>query len=821
MATDPRRLLGFSVLALVLLLAAPTARAQSWGEVAGQVTSTTGEGVPGATVIVERTNYGTASDVDGRFSMRIPTGSYRLRISAVGYRTRTDSVNVRRGTVALMAVRLASDMRELETVVVEADRAEGAGVFEIRPEDVQNLPGPFRSAFQAVRVLPGVAANNELSNQFSVRGGGLSENLIFLNGFEVYLPFRPKQGEQEGLGILNPDLTESLTLYAGGFPARYGGKLSSALDVRYLRPEAGDGFHGSGSVSLLDAGVSASGAVGRLGIAAGVRRAQAGRLFGTQALKGRYRPAFTDGQLALNYRLAPGHEVEAVGLVAAHRFNLDPTTRNVYSGIVSSDPNRPSNFQSVYTQFDANSFERDGFNTVFGGVRLKNRVSSRVRVEHDVSLFETDEFERVQITGTARLSQVDPFSGDERPIGDSRQEDRIDNRIRVRTITGQGRYFAAVGSQALEAGWVARRLRFDDRLDEFAIRTDARTNVRVVLDSLNDASVLDANQFAGYAQDAFDLIPSAPGRLTATAGVRADYFDFNDEWTISPRLAARFKATDVTTFSASAGLYYQAPTYQEFRGQPRSNEPIDQALNRDLRSQRSLQFVAGGEHFLTGRRLWLRGEAYYKGLSDLVSYNVENVRVRYSGENDASGHIYGFDLQVRGEFVPGLESWVNYGFLVAREEFGGDFLTRFNEGALPRPTDQRHTLSAYVQDYVPNNPTWRLHLRGLFGSGYPYTPLIPSKADGQGNAVFQVYGPRNSFRYSGYRRVDMGGTKEVTFKRGDGREAARLDLTAELLNIFDMENEVAFQYTSFNGKWQRTPVRLTPRTVNVRMRVTF
>ena len=823
MRTMPGALRGLPFLLGALALGALTppraARAQSWGEVVGRVSGSDGEAVAGANVLVERTNYGTAADVDGRFALRLPTGRYRLRISAVGYRAVSDSVVVRRDRPALLNVRLAEDTRELTQVEVEVERSADAGVFAISPEDVQNLPGPFRSAFQAVRVLPGVAANNEISNQFSVRGGGLSENLIYLNGFEVYLPFRPKQGEQEGLGLLNPDLTDALTLYAGGFPARYGGKLASALDVRYHRAAPGEAWHGSASASLLDAGLATTGAVGKLGVTLGVRRAQAGRLFATQALQGRYDPAYTDGQAVLSYALAPGHEVEAVGVYAAHRFDLDPSSRTSYFGYISIDPDRPSNFQSVYTKFVGQ--ERDGFRTGFAGLRLKNRLTDRFRAEHDVAYFDTDEYERYDITGDVQFSEVNPQSGASTLLGTGSQTDFADNRIRVRTVTGQGRYVAALGAHAAEVGWMARRLRFEDRIIERGEQTDGESGTRVVTKNVNDAAEVYGTQAAFYAQDAVDLVRREPGRFVATPGVRADLYGPTGEWTVSPRLLLRFRRSPVTTLTASAGVYYQPPTYQELRGTPPdtlTRGGLARSLNLDLKSQRAVQIVAGGEHFLTGKRLWLRAEAYYKALANLVSYDVENVRVDYSGQNDADGYVYGFDLQVRGEFVPGLESWANYGFLTAKEEFRAPYRTALNDGIRPRPTDQRHTFSLFVQDHVPGDRTWRLFMRGLYGSGYPYTALRQDTSEA--NVRYLTPGRRGAYRFSAYRRVDMGTTKELAFTRR-GEERARLAVTAELLNVFDMDNEVAFNWVSAGTQWVRQLIRLTPRTVNLRARLTW
>ncbi len=413
---------------------------------------------------------------------------------------------------------------------------------------------------------------------------------------------------------------------------------------------------------------------------AGVRHAQPGRFFGTQELQGDYKPAFTDAQAVVDAPISRTLRVEAVGLVTAHRFNLEPSTLQTTFGYVSGRPDRPDNLQRLYTEYDGQ--ERDGFNTRFGGLRLSARPSARFTADHDVAIYDTEEFERTDISGDVQLSQI--VQGQSIPSGTGIAVDSSDNRIRVRTLTGQGRYVYIAGTHVLEGGWMLRGLRFDDRIRELAYTKQPNQPQRIDKDN-DDALTLREQQQAVFVQDAFDVTPSAPGRLTATLGVRADHFTFNDEWTVSPRLGLRYRYSDVTTLTGSAGVYYQAPSYQEFRADLAPDGSIAGSLNRGLQAQRSLQVVAGGEHFLTAKRLWVRAEAYYKKLDRLISYDVNNVRVRYSGLNDSYGYVGGFDVQVRGEFVPGLESWLNYGFLTAQEHFCPPTRTRASRAGLPAP----------------------------------------------------------------------------------------------------------------------------------------
>jgi hypothetical protein len=814
-----------ALLSAIVLLGAPAAYAQSWGQIEGRVTEAgTGEPIPGANILVAGTEFGTAADGSGSFRLRMPAGRYALRVSAVGYATRTDSVTVRRDATTRLDIALAQVDLELGGVEVQAaPEVAEAGVSRLDPRTAQNIPTPLPDGFRALQVLMGVATSTETSYQYSVRGGGYNENLYFIDGFEVYTPFRTRQGEQEGLGLVNLDITERLTLYTGGFPARYGGKLSSALDVRYLRPTNGMG--GTAYASGLDAGGALHGGMlgGRLGLAVAARHSRPGGFFGTQEMKGEYDPIFTDVQGTATLRLAEGHELHGIGFYLNHRFRLDPQRRRTYFGT----------FQDLRSvSFAYHGFEEDGYDLGFIGLRLVSRLNNRIRIEHDVSYFDVTEFEEYDISGNVALFRIDNVFADPNDptnliaTGAASQRDYADNRVRVASLTGGGRYRLALGRHAAEAGWSLRQLRFDDQLDEgteLAGRDDDGSAI-TVRQALQGAADFDEFQGALFASNSVDLLAER-GRLVLTTGLRADYFSFNEEWTLSPRLSGRLALNPLTTLTAATGLYHQAPTYRELRGEPiysaTSENLILDALNRNLRSQRAGVATVGVERFFPRIRFYGRAEAYYKHLRNLISYDVQHVRTVYSGENDAEGYTYGLDLQIRGEFVPGMESWLNYGFMVARERFLPEFAGPLRQGEIARPTDRRHNVSMFVQDYVPASDSWRLHMRALFGTGTPYTPPTPGQRIG--NVDVQDPGPRAGARYPEYRRFDMGLTKESQLAAsGPDGNPITMELTAEVLNVFNMTNTIAYSWIAgSDGIWQRVPTRLTPRQLNVRLRVRF
>ena len=824
-----------AVAALLLVLLAAPAGAQVWGEIAGRVVEdATGQGVASASVLVEGTSFGTNTAPDGRYGFRIPEGTYPVRVSFVGYATVRDTVVVRRGATTRLDARLVEALGSIGEVAVDADAERGVGVSRIDPRTVRDMPMPVADAIRGVKTELGVTSSNELSNSFSVRGGSYDENQFFIDGFEIYRPLRISQGEQEGLGLVNGDLASRLTLFAGGFPVRYGGKLASVLDATYERPEGQ--VTGTAYTSTLDAGAAVQGRLSeRVGVAVAARSARPQRFFAGQELEGSYDPDFRDLQGVVDARLSDGQSLKAIGLYARHRFRLAPQQQETTFGIY------PNLIRTVARDFEG--LEEDGYDIAFGGVLLTSRLGEAASAEHRVSLFSIDEFEGYDVTSRSTL-----FRRERRPEGSQTDFDRIAegqvvqreraaNTIRQTVVTAQGRYLARLGAHGLEGGWQARTLRFDDRIDEAttvlgrdAAGRPASLDARVLLADTTFSSV----QGAVWVEDAWRL-----GSVTVTPGLRADYFAYNDELTLSPRLGVTWAAGPQTTWAASAGVYHQAPTYRELRGDPQPGVSAFRDLDGDIRSPRSVQGVVGVDHFFTTRRLALRAEVYGKRFTDLISYDVENVRVAYSAENDSEGYAVGADLQLRGELVPGLESWVTYGFLKTDERFytpvipageaGEPVAQRFQArggGAwVPRPTDRRHNLSLFVQDYVPGDDSWRLHLRTLYGSRLPTTP--PARDEDRSLDAITAFrdGPRNGTRLPSFFRFDMGATKELRVGTSPTGAPLQLLATVEVLNVFDQTNTIAYswieQVRDGQRRFEAVPTRLTPRTLNVRFRVDF
>ena len=806
---------------IALLFISPLASplfAQGWGLVEGTVKdAATQEPLVGVSIGVLNTNYGRATDATGRFRLRIPAGKFVLKSSYVGYKARLDTILVLQDRTTLLNMALVPMVTEIEEVGVVGDNRD-SGVQELTAEQIRSMPSPMNDGFRRLAVLPGVVSVNEMSNEYSVRGGGYNENLVFINGFEVYKPFRTRQGEQEGLGLFNPDLTSKATLYTGGFPARYGGKLSSALEIAYLKPDNQE-FQGSASFSTLDASASVSGSSlkNKLGWVAGFRKAQPSSFFGSQEIKGNYQPNFTDVQSLITFRPSKKWSAELLGIWAKHSFTLEPTDRRTYFGSFTD-------LRSVF--FSYSGTETDGYDIKFGGIRNHLQINPTLKTELALSYFNIDEKERYDISGAANLFSVDPSGQNpDVPTGQVTQIETAKNRVQIKTLSAENRWIKFLGKSVLEGGLFFKQQAWADSLSETAsVRGQVASGEikTTVLENLQGYLPTTTTYNAGaYLQQSFNLSDTAD-RTLLTAGLRAEYFEFNNEWTFSPRLNFRYRATPLLAFNAAAGVYYQQPSYRELRGEPQAGQSIEASLNRTLKSQRAIQFISGAEYTLPKTRMYVRGEAYYKKLDNLISYDIRNTRLTYAGETDSDGYAYGFDLQFRGEFVPGLESWVNYGFLKTKEKFRTPFVNEYNDGWRARPTDQRHNISLFIQDNVPNDPSWRFYTQIFFASGLPYTPPVPGETVDE--ILTQEQGERNSRRYLEYKRADLGVSKLVTVSKKalHGNIVPQLQLSLEVLNMFDNVNTIAYSWiTNIEGRWERIPTRLSPRMFNARMRLSF
>ncbi len=770
------------------------------GRVHGYVRSVGGIPIEGAEVWVDGIGLRASADSLGYFAFHIQPGRYRFRASALGFRPWSDSLKVDSESTSYLQIVLVERVLQLLPILIEEEALEVAGVHRIEGNDVVSVPSPTHDALNSLKSFPGVASRNELSNQFSVRGGGFHENDILINGFEMPMPLRTRSAEQEGLSPINSEMVRWISFYSGGFPSRFGRTLSSVVAAEY-QIGSEDRLRGTATTTFRGLTVWQEGS--RSGFVIGFRDSSPGRIFQSQDLKGIYAPRFTDLQGIVQTKLPFGLSMELLGLLAGNRYSLDPRRRRTFF----PDPvDVITRFQAKYSD---GSFEDQQYGTEFLGVRVA-RTGGSALLEHRASYLRTRELERLVLDSS--LSLCSAFIDELRCEESTRVVDSADNYVSSSRLSLSGLYLISRKSTR-ELGWSISREVGRDRIDESSVITFLGSDPSPPrADVLSDTSRFASTRLALHAEESWEV-----GATRAELGIRFDWHSATAQVTVSPRVVLRYEVDQRTDFRFSWGVYHQSPAYRELRSNSAILGTQNGGTERKPRAQRSHQATLGIEHRLPDRRLTVRADVFGKALTNLISYTADDIRLDYSGRNDTDGYAIGLEFQVRGEFVKGLESWANYSFLVSKEKFRPEFTSELNDGWLPRPTDQRHTISLFVQDFIPSHPAWKIHVLSRFGSGVPFTPSVGTK--NSSSLTLGANGKRSSDRYPAYFRVDLGMTRTMVF--GESRPL-RFDVVLELLNLFDAANVVAYAWIQRGtGKRARVPTRLTPRLLNAGLKVSF
>ncbi len=781
------------------------------------------------------------TDSKGLYRIIVPVKTdLTIVFSRLGYQEVKIPVEaLKAGAMKRIDVELAPVGSELEVVVVKKDAMERGMIVE-RAESMKYLPaisGNIESALPYIALGASSGTGGELSSQYNVRGGNYDENLVYLNGFKIYRPQLVRQGQQEGLSLPNPDLISTLSFSSGGFEARYGDKLSSVLDIHYKRP---DSLKASADASLLGGSVHVEGSIDKkqenqdFQYLIGARYKTTTYLLNSLDIKGEYLPTFIDIQSFLRYDLNENWEVDLLLNYNKSSYQFEPVSQATSFGMINYN-------LKLTTAFDGR--EADDFTTRLAGLsftyvpdKSKNyflRFYSSYQDSHEKVAYD--------IIGAYRLSQIemDLENNVEKEVGvlgNGVQHRYARNFLNFAIIRSghKGGYeleTCSNSSHFIQWGVAAEYQTFVGRLNEWE-RIDSalyslpydeeHLYLNKVYKSTNSPQ---ATILTSYIQDTWSQLTQMLD-VNLTAGIRANYRTLNDELLLSPRAQVILKPVlwerDMT-FKFSTGLYAQQPFYREM-------QRPDGSLNTALEAQKSAHVVLGWTYdFRMGdafpRQFRLIAEAYYKKLWDLVSYDIDNVRIRYSGKNDAVGHVMGLDLRLNGEFVPGAESWINLSFLRARErllgvqhkvrEIGSTEGT--NVKNVPRPTDQLFNLSMFFQDYMPGNENLRAHVQFTIATGLPYGLRGSNR----------VY--RNTYRYDLYHRMDVGFSyllwDEDMLKEKPMhplRFMRRVWIGLEVYNLMDKENEVSNTWikTVFK-RYYRVPNYLTSRRFNVRLMVEF
>lgn len=780
----------------------------------GFVHDTEGNLLPHADVYSSDKLYHTITDEQGRYNLIISRDTVEIVYSYVGYEKESKLFGKKPGTKHSTRndIYLQPDENELADVTVQGGALQYTTAERVDISTINVTPSAAGGGIEGIiKTFQGVSSNNELSSQYNVRGGSYDENSVYVNGIEVYRPYLVRTGEQEGLSFVNPDLVGEVNFSAGGFDARYGDKLSSVLDITYRKPKR------------FEAGVSGNlyGATGYIGSSGknysqihGIRYKNNSLMLLTMPTQAEYNPNFVDYQTFITYQPHKDWELSFLGNFSQNIYNFVPQSRNTTFGPMGDTRNFKIYFSGK---------ERDVFRTIFGAIGVKYSPTKKSDLNLSVSAFNTNEKVNYDIEGEYWLSNVadkNDTSGEITGVGNYYEHARNSMNSTVLKAELDGVHRLTDENTLIWGAGVTHEF-VDETTGEWEMRDSSGYSIPYnpkevnLYYSLNSVNSLSETRVMMYAQDTHKWHFKKGGILSLSAGFRANYWTFNNEFTIGPRInLAYFPDTKADLrFRLATGLYYQQPSYKEIKDSVRVNGNLTYALNRNIKSQRSIQVVAGMDYYFTALRrpFKLTVETYYKNLANLISYSMDNVSVRYSGRNDAKGFSAGIDMKLFGELVPGADSWISLSFMRTMEDIIGD-----EHGYIPRPTDQVFNISLFFQDYIPRHPQYRVHLLLNFAQGLPVWPTRLSP-----------HTPTN-LRMPAYRRVDIGFSrvcekgKDPWMGRGFFKPFKKIVIALEVLNLFGFNNVNSYYWvTDIYNQQYAVPNYLTGRQFNFKLELHF
>lgn len=799
----------------ILLLSLGALPAVAQVKVHGKVTDMQGDALEFVTVRVAGTAIGTNTGLDGTFKLSCPTpanDTLTVVFTSIGYEELRRQLIHPKGDLALN-VRMRNKSHELTEVEVTDFRKQTSQMQHIDRESYKLAADASGGSVESMlSTLAGVNSNNEMSSQYSVRGGTYDENSVYINGVEVYRPQLISSGQQEGLSIINPDMVGSIGFSTGGFGVEYGDKMSSALDITYREPEA---FEGSVSGSLMGFSVAVGQSSRKFSQLHGVRFKKNTSLLSSLETKGEYDPKFFDYQTNLNWKISPKFKASFLGNIAVNNYKFQPVDRETNFG-TSSDAKQFKVF------FDG--MEKDRFETYFGALNLTYKHSRSTDFSLIASGYLTNELVSYDISGEYWLDQAGT-TGEGNPdnaiggeLGVGRYHEHARNRLKIGVMSLGLSGHTAIKRHNLSYGVNFSHQTIMERAREWELRDSAGytlptdgQHIRMIY-NLSSHQDLSTTRMAFYVADSYRLQTSS-GYFAFNGGLRFSYWDFNKEFLISPRLNVAFvpERNSSLTLRFATGLYYQQPFYKEFR-QPltdaEGNTTIN--LNSEIKSQQSLHFILGGDYTfrMFNRPFKLSAEAYYKKLNKLIPYEIDNLKVVYEGVNLTDGYTTGLDFKLFGQFVPGTDSWISFSLMKTGENLNGV--------TVPRPTDQRYSFALYFTDYFPKFPKLKFSLRGIFSDGLPTTAPHSSRDKGY-------------FRAPAYKRVDIGLNYALLAPQDNESAPSGLHrwlksiwLGVDVFNLLDISNVSSYYWvTDVNNIQYAVPNYLTRRQFNVRLTIDF
>ncbi|MGC4102766.1 TonB-dependent receptor [Ferruginibacter sp.] len=827
---------------LILSLLFLTATAQKkTAFVSGKVMDENEKPLQHVSVVILGKSTGMVTDDSGHFKIKVPADkAFALVFSFSGYKDVQKNFYLSNNEEETTVIQMELGRKTLDAVVVTDDnQRRETGLAKINPENALTLPSTIGGVEGLIKIL--VGSNNELSSQYSVRGGNYDENLIYINDFEIFRPYLVRSGQQEGLSFINPEMAKNVNFYNGGFQAKYGDKMSSVLDIQYKKPKT---FGGTAYISLLEQGLSLEGANKKQNVTylLGIRNKSNKNLLSSQETVGSYIPSSSDIQAFITYKASEKLQFEFLGNYSVTKFTLFPQSAQKTTSVFS-----PFFTANLGLDIDFEGKEQDGYKTSLLGLSMVYNPTRKLKLKWMLSRFEDKENENFDIAGSYLFGDRDfdntssTFGQIINPLGAGYYQNYARNSLDITVYNAALKGSLDKGKHFIQFGNSIEQTNITDKLREWEYQdsagyslpyNSANLNMYKFLNSTADLSI---QKFSGYVQDNIRL-GNASKDVTLQAGVRYNYNSLNKEFLISPRMQLSFKPQwkkDVV-LKFAAGIYDQPPFYRELR-------KYDGTLNTAVKAQKSYQVVAGMDYNFKGledRPFRLTTEAYYKGLTDVDVYDIDNVKIRYAGNNNAKAYATGVEARLFGELVKDAESWLSIGFMRTKEDLDNDYYYQYknaageiitshstnqtpvdsvknNVGYVRRPTDRLITVGLYLEDYLPTNKNFKVHLNMLYGSNMSYN--IP-------NSVKY----RNALIIDPYIRIDIGFSAQLLSEKSERRSHSpfkdfeNIWASFEVFNLIDRPNTISYQLIKdFANNIYSIPNRLTPRLVNFKLVARF
>jgi len=796
--------------------------------VSGKVLDENENPLSNVSVVILGQQKGIVTSDSGTFRLKVSADrAFAIVFSYTGFRSQQKNFLLNENEEETIVIRLEREGKVLEEVIVtdQRDRRE-AGLIKPNPKSIINLPSPVMGVESMIKVF--VGSNNELTSQYSVRGGNYDENLIYVNDFEIFRPYLVRSGQQEGLSFINPEMVRNISFYNGGFQAKYGDKMSSVLDIQYKKPKR---FGGSAYVSILEQGLQLEGISNnnKLSYLIGARNRSNKNLLSRQETQGNYVPSSADLQVQINYQFNNKWQAELLGNISQTKFVLVPEYSQLTSSVFS-----PYFTAVLGLDIYFEGQERDRYKTNMVGLSIINQPKKDLKLKWMVSRFENDEEENIDISGAYLFGERDfdrakpTFGLIINPLGAGVFQNFTRNELNIDNWNVSHKGILDKGKNVFLWGIGYDKTNIDDRLNEWEFQDSAGYSlpfnpaVLQLNKVIKSTASLDVNKISGYFQDNL-LFGDSSNSFTLQAGFRYNYNSLNNEFLLTPRVGASWqpKGGKDIIFRAAVGMYDQPPFYRELRR-------YDGTVNTDLKAQKSFQVVGGFDYNFkkTNRPMRMTVEAYYKNMWDVVPYDIDNVRIRYYGENSAKAYAYGIEGRLFGELVKDAESWISIGLMDTKENIAGDHYTEYTidtlnqaidsstveGGWFRRPTDRTLTFGMFFQDYLSTNKNFRVYLNTIYGTNLPYN--IPGSVKYRNGAIIEPY-----IRVDiGFSALLLDADKANRRSHSPFRNFESIWASLEVFNLLDRPNTISYLLVKdFANNVFTVPNRLTPRLINFKI----